>query len=77
MRISASAPDLLIMLLCWLQRCSMPEKNLRKLSRMIEDALDVAVEMNETTAIYLLSMASIDVTEKIRSGDRAASDDAE
>ncbi|HZR71537.1 hypothetical protein [Bradyrhizobium sp.] len=55
----------------------MPEKNLRKLSRMIEDALDVAVEMNETTAIYLLSMASIDVTEKIRSGDRAASDDAE
>lgn len=55
----------------------MPEKDLSKLSRMIEDALVVAVEMNETTAVYLLSMASIDVIEKIQSSDRTASDDAE
>lgn len=55
----------------------MPEKDLSKLSRMIEDALVVAVEMDETTAVYLLSMASIDVTEKIQSSDRVASDEAE
>lgn len=43
----------------------MPEHDLSKLSRMIEDALVVAVEMDERTAIYLLSLASLDVTEKI------------
>jgi hypothetical protein len=43
----------------------MPEQDLSKLSRMIEDALVVAVEMDETTAIYLLSMASVELTEKI------------
>jgi len=32
---------------------------------MIEDALVVAVEMDETTAIYLLSMVSLELTEKI------------
>ena len=43
----------------------MPEQDLSKLSRMIEDALVVAVEMDETTAIYLLSMVSLELTEKI------------
>jgi hypothetical protein len=47
----------------------MPEKDLSKLSRMIEDALVVAVEMDETTTIYLLSMASIEVTEKMATQD--------
>jgi hypothetical protein len=42
-----------------------PEQDLSKLSRMIEDALVVAVEMDETTAIYLLSMVSLELTEKI------------
>jgi hypothetical protein len=36
---------------------------------MIEDALVVAVEMDETTTIYLLSMASIEVTEKMATQD--------
>ncbi|MBU6464190.1 MAG: hypothetical protein KGK01_08745 [Bradyrhizobium sp.] len=44
----------------------MPEKDLNKLSRMIEDSLAVAVEIDETTTIYLLSMASLQVTEKIK-----------
>jgi hypothetical protein len=43
----------------------MPEQDLSKLSRMIEDALVVAVEMGETTAIYLLSMVSLELAEKI------------
>lgn len=43
----------------------MPEQDLSKLNRMIEDALVVAVEMDETTAIYLLSMVSLELTEKI------------
>lgn len=47
----------------------MPEKDLSKLSRMIEDALVVAVGMDETTTIYLLSMASIEVTEKMATQD--------
>jgi hypothetical protein len=47
----------------------MSEKDLSKLSRMIEDALVVAVEMDETTTVYLLSMASIEVTEKIQAAD--------
>jgi hypothetical protein len=47
----------------------MSEKDLSKLSRMIEDALVIAVEMDETTAIYLLSMASIEVTEKMATQD--------
>jgi hypothetical protein len=53
----------------------MSEKDLSKLSRMIEDALVVAVEMDETTAVYLLSMASIEVTEKLQAADVAPSDD--
>jgi hypothetical protein len=43
----------------------MLEQSLSKLNRMIEDALVVAVEMDERTAIYLLSMVSLELTEKI------------
>ena len=43
----------------------MSEQDLSKLCRLIEDALDVALEMDETTAAYLLSMASFEVTGKI------------
>jgi hypothetical protein len=55
----------------------MPEKDLNKLSCMIEDALTVAVEMDEATTIYLLSMASIQVTEKIETANRTKPDDTE
>ena len=43
----------------------MSEQDLSRLSRMIDDALDVALEMDEATAAYLLSMASFEVTGKI------------
>ena len=55
----------------------MPEKDLSKLSRMIEDALVVAVEMDETTAVYLLSMASFEVAEKIEAACSTVPDDVE
>jgi hypothetical protein len=42
-----------------------PEKDLNTLSRLVNHALQAAVQMGETTTIYLLSMASRDVTEKI------------
>lgn len=51
----------------------MAEKDLSKLSRLIEDALAVAVEMDQTTTVYLLSMASIDVTEKIQAAEGTTS----
>jgi hypothetical protein len=54
----------------------MPEKDLSKLSRMIEDALVVAVEMDETTTVYLLSMASIEVTEKLQAAESTTSEEA-
>lgn len=52
----------------------MPEQDLSKLNRMIEDALVVAVEMDETTAIYLLSMVSLELTEKIEAASSINSD---
>jgi|HubBroStandDraft_2_1064218.scaffolds.fasta_scaffold2197834_1 hypothetical protein len=52
----------------------MPEQGLSKLSRMIEDALVVAVEMDETTAIYLLSMVSLELTEKIEAASSTKPD---
>ncbi len=55
----------------------MPEKDLSRLSRMIEDALVTAVEMDETTTVYLLSMASIEVTEKLQAAESATSEKAE
>jgi hypothetical protein len=55
----------------------MLQKDLSILNRLIEDALVVAVEMEEETTIYLLSMASIEVTERIRAVSRTVSDDAE
>lgn len=55
----------------------MPEKDLNKLSRMINDSLAVAVEVDEATTIYLLSMASLQVTEKIKEANRTARRDTE
>lgn len=55
----------------------MPEKDLSKLSRLIEEALVTAVEMDETTTVYLLSMASIEVTEKLQASESAASERAD
>jgi hypothetical protein len=53
----------------------MLEQDLSKLSRMIEDALVVAVEMDEPTAIYLLSMVSLELTEKIEAASNTRPDD--
>jgi hypothetical protein len=55
-----------------------PEKDLDTLSRLVDHALQAAVQMDETTTIYLLSMASQDVMEKIEAANRtttAPSDD--
>jgi hypothetical protein len=49
-----------------------PEKDLITLSRLIDHALQAAVQMDETTTVYLLSMASQDVTEKIEAANRTA-----
>ena len=35
------------------------------LSRLIDDALQVAIELNETMAVYVLSIASREVSERI------------
>lgn len=54
------------------------EKDLNTLGRLVDHALQAAVQMDETTTIYLLSMASQDVTEKIAAANRtttAPSDD--
>jgi len=53
----------------------MLEQDLSKLSRMIEDALVVAVEIDEPTAIYLLSMVSLELTEKIEAASSTRPDD--
>ena len=53
----------------------MSKKDLSKLSNLIDEAMAVAVELNETTTIYLLSMASIEVTEKIDAVGGNMSDD--
>jgi hypothetical protein len=56
------------------------EKDLNTLGRLVDHALQAAVQMHETTTIYLLSMASQDVMEKIEAANRtttAPSDDTE
>jgi hypothetical protein len=52
----------------------MLEQDLSKLNRLIEDALVIAVEMDETTAIYLLSMVSLELTEKIEAASSTKPD---
>ena len=57
-----------------------PEKDLNTLGRLVDHALQAAVQMDERTTIYLLSMASRDVMEKIEAANRTTtvpSDDAE
>jgi sensor histidine kinase regulating citrate/malate metabolism len=57
-----------------------PEKDLNTLGRLVDNALQAAVQMDERTTIYLLSMASRDVMEKIEAANRTTtvpSDDAE
>ena len=57
-----------------------PGKDLDTLSRLVDHALQAAVQMDERTTIYLLSMASRDVMEKIEASNRtttAPSDDTE
>jgi hypothetical protein len=57
-----------------------PEKDLKTLSRLVDQALQAAVQMDETTTVFLLSMASQDVMEKIEAANRTTtvpSDDTE
>ena len=57
-----------------------PEKDLNTLGRLVDHALQAAVQMDERTTIYLLSMASRDVMEKIEAANRTTTvpnDDAE
>jgi hypothetical protein len=60
---------------------SEPEKDLNTLSLLIDDALNAAVQMEETSSIFLLSMASLDVSQKIDAANLACptapSDDTE
>jgi hypothetical protein len=54
------------------------ERDLYILGRLVDHALQAAVQMEETTTVYLLSMASQDVSEKIEAANRtttAPSDD--
>jgi hypothetical protein len=57
-----------------------PEKDLDTLSRLVDHALQAAVQMDQTTTVFLLSMASRDVMEKIEAASRTTtvpSDDTE
>ena len=42
-----------------------PGKDFDTLSRLIKDALNAAMQLGETTTIHLLSMASLEVSEKM------------
>jgi len=48
-----------------------PEKDLKTLSRLVDHALQAAVQMDETTTVFLLSMARQDVMEKIEAASRS------
>jgi len=55
-----------------------PERDLNTLSRLVDHALQAALQMDERTMVFLLSMASRDVTEKMAAADlttTAPSDD--
>jgi hypothetical protein len=46
------------------------EKDLITLSRLIDHALQAAVQLDETATIYLLSMASEEVSQRIEAAKR-------
>jgi hypothetical protein len=47
-----------------------PEKDLDTLSRLVDHALQAAVQLDQKTTVFLLSMASRDVMEKIEAANR-------
>jgi hypothetical protein len=49
-----------------------PGKDFDTLSRLIQDALNAAMQLGETTTVYLLSMASLEVSEKMEAANLAA-----
>jgi hypothetical protein len=53
----------------------MPEKDLNRLSRLVDDALATAVQMDEKTAAFILSMASLEVSHQIEAIDNTEPDD--
>jgi hypothetical protein len=48
-----------------------PGKDFDTLSRLIKDALNAAMQLEETTTVYLLSMASLEVSEKMHAANLA------
>lgn len=48
-----------------------PGNNFDTLSRLIQDALNAAMQLGETTTVWLLSMASLEVSEKMEAANLA------
>jgi hypothetical protein len=46
------------------------EKDLNTLGRLVDHALQAAIQLEETTTIYLLSMASEEVSQRIEAAKR-------
>jgi hypothetical protein len=55
----------------------MPEKDLNTLSRLVDDALAAAVQMEEKTAALILSMASLEVSHRIEAIDDTMPEETE
>lgn len=47
----------------------MPDKDLNRLSRLVDEALAAAVQMGEKTVTRILSMASLEVSHRIEAID--------
>jgi hypothetical protein len=46
------------------------EKDLNTLGRLVDHALQAAIQLDETTTIYLLSMASEEIAQRIEATNR-------
>jgi hypothetical protein len=46
------------------------EKDLNTLGRLVDHALQAAVQLDETATIYLLSMASEEISQRIEAASR-------
>lgn len=55
----------------------MPEKDLNRLSRLVDEALAAAVQMGERTTALLLTMASLEVSHRIEAMDDTRPDEKE
>jgi hypothetical protein len=55
----------------------MPEKDLDKLSRLVDEAMAAAIQMEEKTTAYILSIASLEVSLRIEAANGAKPDETE